>query len=65
MIKLFLAAQTQYDFSLDDININCLKEHIMDSQQAIDYRGDRGSNRRHNYWGVTGVTTTTKSGKVS
>ena len=32
------AAQTQYGFSLDDINNNCLNEHIIDSQQAIDYR---------------------------
>ena len=32
------AAQTQYGFSLDDVNNNCLNEHIIDSQQAIDYR---------------------------
>ena len=29
------AAQTQYSFSLDDINNSCLNENIIDSQQAI------------------------------
>ena len=26
------AAQTQYGFSLDDVNNNCLNEHIIDSR---------------------------------
>ena len=30
------AAQTQYGITLDDINDNCLNEHIIDSEQAID-----------------------------
>ena len=32
------AAQTQYGFILDGVKNNCLNEHIIDLQQAIDYR---------------------------
>ena len=42
------AAQTQYSFSLDYVDNNCLNEHIIDSQQAIDYRRVRGKNYHEN-----------------
>ena len=46
-LTAYHAAQTQYGFSLDDVNNNCLNKHIMDSQQAIDYRRVRGSWKQH------------------
>ena len=42
------AAQTQYCFSLDEVNNNCLNEHIIDSQQAIDYQRIRGGKYHEN-----------------
>ena len=36
------AAKTQYSFSLDDVNNNCLNEHIIGSKQAIDHLRVRG-----------------------
>ena len=35
-------AESHYGFSLDDVNNNYLNEHIIDSQQAIDYQRVRG-----------------------
>ena len=42
------AAQTQYGFSLDDLNNSCSNELIFTSQQAIDYRRVRGKKFHEN-----------------
>ena len=42
------AAQTQYGFSLDDIQCNDMNEHSITSQQAIDYRRVRGKKYHEN-----------------
>ena len=43
-------AQTQYGFSLDDVNSKSyLNEHIIDSQQVVDYWGVRGKMYHENY----------------
>ena len=42
------SAQTQYGFSLGDVNNNCLNEHVIDSHQAIDYWRVRGGKYHEN-----------------
>ena len=39
-------------FGLEDINKNCLNEHIIDSQQAIDYWRVRGNKYHENRLGL-------------